>query len=90
MNKPSGNIQNPHEAISDYGWLNEVSGDTGVSTRPVMVQWVEKGGEAFVKDNSGNKARCQVRTSVNGTKFLQTVSDGRWTDNLLSLPKCVY
>ena len=88
VDKPSGNIQNPHEAISTYGWINESTGEYGRSDRYTMVDWVKKGGIAYVKDNLDNKAQCQKRMSINGTEFLQTITDGKWTDNLLSLPLC--
>jgi len=90
VDKPSGNIQNPHEAISTYGWTDESTGESKTTDRLTMVNWVKKGGVAYVKDNFGNKAQCQVRKSVTGTEFLQTVTDGKWTDNLLSLPRCSY
>lgn len=87
-NKPSGDLQNPHEAISDYGWLDP-SGNSDVSLRQVMVDWAKKAGNrAFVKDSYGNKVYCEVRKNSNGTEFLQTFADGKWTDNLLSLPSC--
>ncbi len=89
VDKLSGNLQDPHEAISQYGWVNESNNnETGINSRVSMVEWVEGGGVAYVKDSLGNVAYCQVHTSVNGTKFLQTVTDGRWSDNLLSLRKC--
>lgn len=91
VNKPSGNIHDPHEAISDYGWIDEKDGKTGISTREEIVNWIKnKNGQAYVKDIYGNIAYCYVRKSVNGTEFLQTYTDGKYTDNLLSLPSCSY
>ncbi len=87
VEKPSGNLQNPHEAISLYGWLNEATGETGMTSRQTMVDWLKKGGQTYVKDNFGS-IHCEVQISVNGTEFLQTYRDGRYTDNLLSLPRC--
>ena len=89
VDKPSGNIHNPHEAISNYGWVEDGTGLQDVSTRQNMVDWVKQGGKAYVLDQFGNKAQCYPRTSVNGAEFLQTVTDGKYTDNLLSLPKCI-
>lgn len=88
VDKPSGNIQNPHEAISIYGWTNESTGESNRADRLSMVDWIKKGGVAYVKDYLGNMPVCQVRKSINGTEFLQTVTDDKWTDNLLSLPRC--
>ena len=88
VNKPSGNIQDPHEAISEFGWIDDATGVVKYSTRQQMVDFLKNGGAAYVEDNVGNRAFCNVKTSVNGTEFLQTVTDGKWSDNLLSLPKC--
>lgn len=88
VNKPSGNNQNPHEAISHYGWVNEQTGERKITPRVQMVEWVEQNGSAYVKDVYGNIAHCGVRTSIRGTKYLQTYTDGKYSDNLLSLPAC--
>lgn len=90
INKSGGYHENPHEAISKYGWENETTGEAGKSNRQQMVDFLEnKNGEAYVKDSSGSTAYCYVRTSSNGNKFLQTYSDGQYTNNLLSLSECV-
>jgi hypothetical protein len=88
-NKPSGNIQDPHEAISSLGWINEETGARGTSTRLEIYDFVKnKGGTAYVIDRKGNRALVAARENVHGTKFVQTYADGIWTDNLLSLPSC--
>jgi len=53
-----------------------------------MVAWVEQGNKAYVQDVDGKRVYCYVRSSINGTKFLQTQADGEWKNNLLSLPEC--
>lgn len=88
IEKDSGNHYNPHEAIQAYCWVNEQTSESGKTNRPNMVAWVEKGNKAYVKDALGNIAYCYVRTSSNGNKFLQTYSDGTYTNNLLNLPEC--
>lgn len=90
VDKPSGNLQDPHEAISQYGWTDETTTESKTSTRAQMVEFLRNGGSAYVKDTYGNQAFCNVRVNLNGTEFLQTVTDGKWSDNLLSLPKCTY
>lgn len=89
INKSGGYHENPHEAITHYGWKNESTGKTGKNDRHSMVKWVKEGGVAYVADNLGNKAYCFVNKSRNGTEFLQTQADGRPTNNLLQLPECV-
>ena len=88
INKDSGNHDNPHEAISHYGWINESTKEQGKNDRQSMVDWVKKGNKAYVRDSDGNTAYCEVRKSSRGTEFLQTYADDKYTDNLLSLPEC--
>ncbi|MGH7156608.1 MAG: DUF3892 domain-containing protein [Candidatus Saccharimonadales bacterium] len=87
INKSGGDHDNPHEAVSNYGWIDETDNDSGRSDRATMVVWVEKGNRAYVRDSQG-EVDCKVNVSRAGTKFLQTYADGRWTDNLLSLQEC--
>jgi hypothetical protein len=88
INKDGGNHNNPHEGITHYGWHSYITGNSDKLERADMVTWIEKGNKAYVQDNLGNKAYCTVRESPAGNKFLQTVSDSKYTDNLLSLPEC--
>lgn len=89
INKDEGYHENPNEAISYYGWINESSGKKGKDNRQTMVEWVKKGNKEYVKDSYGNIAYCYVRKSSNGIEFLQTYADEEYTNNLLSLPECV-
>lgn len=89
INKDNGDHYDPHEAVTNYGWSNEETGEQNKCTREVMVDFIEnKNGEAYVVDRYGNKVYCYVRKSVGGVKFLQTYSDNRYTNNLLELPEC--
>lgn len=86
INKDNGNHENPHEAITHFGWYNHANGKRGRSSRTDMVSYVEGGNRAFV--DNGQKAYCIVKTSRNGNKYLQTVADGRESNNLLELSEC--
>ena len=89
IRKDQGNHQNPHEGINDFGWVNEQTRAAGQSTRAQMVQFLEQqGGKAYVKDRLGSVAYISVVTSQWDTKYLRTYANGKWTDNLLSLPEC--
>jgi hypothetical protein len=88
IRKDSGNHQNPHEGITDYQWVNEHTRATGISSRLEMILFFERDrGEAYVKDYLGNIAYIGVQTSAWGTKYLRTYANGKWSDNLLSLPE---
>ena len=89
INKSGGYHADPHHAISDLGWRNEETGNTGKSTRLEVYDWIKtRGGAAYVIDSHGNKASVGTREHSNGTKYLQTHADRVWTDNLLALPEC--
>lgn len=85
--KPSGNLHNSHEAISDFGWIIESTGETGRSTRLELYNWLKiPSNHALVRDGSGDVAWVGTRENSNGTQYLQTYADGIWKDNLLELP----
>ncbi len=89
VSKPSGDNQDPHEAISSLGWVNEDTQAKGISTRLEIYDFIKnKGGQAYVVDRSGNKASVGALENSRGTKYVRTYADGVWTDNLLSLPSC--
>jgi hypothetical protein len=85
IRKPGG-AQNPHEAISHYRWVEDGTNKTSINPRPDVVEWVDSGIRTYVQDVSG-QVNCRANVSQGGTRFLQTYADGRWTDNLLSLPQ---
>ena len=87
IRKAGGDHYDPHEAISHYCWVNENNQKTGITHRPTMVDWVEKGNRAYVSSQEGT-VDCFVNTSAVGTKFLQTNADSRSSNNLLNLPGC--
>ena len=86
INKDSGNHENPYVAISILG----VEGNSGKTryTRIEMYDYVKGGGEAYVLDAKGNKARLIAEISARGNKYVKTVADDVTTDNLLKLPEC--
>ena len=88
INKSGGYHENPHEAISTFGWKEDGSETVQKSDREAMWNWVSVGGTAYVKDSKGNKAYVKAKTNSKGTHYLQTEADGKATDNLLSLPEC--
>ncbi|MEI6490682.1 MAG: DUF3892 domain-containing protein [bacterium] len=87
VDKDNGNHYNPHEAIESLGWIDESTRDKGIATLSAMVDFLEKGGNAYVSDVLGNKAYLKVM-SRNGSKYVQTYSDGKLSDNLLELDEC--
>lgn len=74
-----------HQHIASLRWIEDGASDTKESTRGVLVDWVKEGGQGYVKDSSGNKAWVHVVEA--NSPYIQTHSDGIWTDNLLALPE---
>lgn len=88
-NKAYGFHDDPHEAISELGWVNEDTGESRRSDRLTIYNWLKnENGVAYVMDRLGNKAYLYPRENSRGTRYVQTYADGVWTDNLLSLPEC--
>lgn len=89
IRKASGDHYDPHTAISQLGWVNEETNESGQSTREEIYDWLKRrNGVAYVLDRQGNKAYLYPKVNAEGTAFVQTYADGIWTDNLLALPEC--
>ena len=77
-----------HEHITHLWWTNPADGSTGDHTRAQLVSWIEdKNGKAYVEDRPGDRAEVGVVTPKVGPKYLRTHADGKWTNNLLALPR---
>ena len=73
-----------HEHIAEVKWRNPENGGTGKNSRQEMVDWIDKGGIAKVTDRQNT---VDVRVYQTTPPHIQTVADGKWTDNLLALPR---
>lgn len=74
-----------HEHIASVRWRNPADQQTGQNSRAEMVDWIDnKNGDARVTDG-----RTEVRVGVIHAQppYLRTHADGKWTDNLLALPR---
>jgi hypothetical protein len=74
-----------HEHISNVKWRNPNTGETGQSTREAMVDWINRGGDARVRDAAGHDVRVGVVKA--NSPYIRTYADNVWTDNLLALPR---
>lgn len=88
IKKDGGHHENPHSAISTLGWINEATSESGRSTRLDMYEFVNRGGQAYVKDALGDVAYLIAMISPSGTKYVKTEPDGTKADNLLTLAEC--
>ncbi len=88
IRKAGGHHYDPHEAISHYKWVNEITGNSAIEPRPDMVDWIlNKNGRAYVSSQEGT-VYCEVKKSPSGTLYLQTTTDRQSSNNLLNLPEC--
>lgn len=87
INKDNGDHYDPYLGITHLGWENETTGESGKSTRSAMIEFLENGGNAYVRGVYGTIAWLVVRMR-NGVKYVKTVADGRESNNLLELYEC--
>lgn len=74
-----------NEHISSVRWRNPSDAKTGENTRAQMVDWIDnKAGVAKVQSSPADVAVGVVDATP---KYLRTHANGKWTDNLLSLPR---
>lgn len=91
----SGGFRNrcPHGrwSRSSAHWRGQVvepdGGKTGSSSRAEMVEFIEtNSGDVRVR-NGKLEVKVGVITPKTGAKYIRTYADGKWTDNLLALPR---
>jgi hypothetical protein len=92
IRKDNGNHDNPYEAIEYYRWNQISTGKTGITSRQIVVGWLDSGlhgtpVSAFVQ-RATPRAYCFVNVSARGARFLQTRADATEFNNLLKLPEC--
>jgi hypothetical protein len=75
-----------HEHIVRYKWRDRSDGDTGESDKPTMVAWVDKPSNRAFVGSGTNAAEVGVVRPQGSQPYLRTYADGKWTNNLLSLP----
>lgn len=77
--------QKTHESITAYKWVGREDGETGSSTKPSLVAWVDNNNLAVVRSGA-QQVRVGSAHPAHSPAYLRTYADGTWTDNLLSLP----
>lgn len=75
-----------HEHITDVRWLDSQSGKEGKSTREEMIDRIDGGEQAHVKDEAGHDVEVRVVRPKHADPYIRSFRDGVVTDNLLELP----
>ncbi len=75
--------QSPHEHITHVGSNGQVW------SREQVILWIDGNQHTFYTlDSAGRRADVRVRREVGKLPYIQTVADGYWSNNLLTLPQC--
>ena len=80
-----GGSQKTHESITDYKWVSRDNNNSGVSTKPTLVAWVDNNGIAVVGTGT-QQVRVGSVHPDRSSAYLRTYADKTWTNNLLALP----
>ena len=75
-----------HETITDYKWTNLQDNSTSSSSKATMVDWIDNRGGTAVVGSGPAQVNVGVVHPASGQPFLRTHADGKWSNNLLSLP----
>lgn len=74
-----------HEHITHLRWMNSANAEVGTSTKQAVVEWLRQpGARAFVTDGT---TTVEVGVVEVTPPYVRTYADGRWTNNLLALPR---
>lgn len=73
---------NQHEHITKVKWQDGSA--SNISTTAQMVEWIKAGNKAYVTDGRNT---VEVGVVEARPPHLRTFADGKWTDNLLALPR---
>ena len=77
---------NEHQHIVHFRWV-DASGGVGDDDKRSMVDWIDnKKGLAYVGTGS-YRVPVAVLHPLSGQPFLRTRPDGKWSNNLLTLPR---
>lgn len=76
-----------HQHITDVQWVGDQSGESRISTKKSVVDWIDDGGLAYVGYGASQVVVATVHPDQ-GAAYLRTHADGSWSNNLLELPDC--
>lgn len=79
---------NKRDRNSDHEGITHLGGATWKLTRQQVIDHIESRKWDFYTLVGGKKAWLVVRKTAHGTKYVQTIADGYYSNNLLDLPEC--
>jgi hypothetical protein len=76
-----------HEHIAGVEWVHQPGGAAQQSTREQVVEFIDKNnGDVRVRDGQRDVHVGVVKESVR-MPYIRTHADGKWSNNLLALPR---
>lgn len=78
---------NKRDRNSSYEGITHLGGSEWKWTRADVIASIEAKTNTFYTYVNGNRGNIGVVDGPNG-KYVRTYADGKWNDNLLSLPEC--
>ena len=78
---------NKHPRNSTHEGITHLGGSNWHWTRQAVINSIEAKTNTFFTKVGNNRGDIGVVNGQNG-KYLRTYADGKWNDNLLSLPEC--
>jgi hypothetical protein len=79
---------NPHERIKGIGGFNSNNTRWWLTVDAAIAGISEGKWTFYVENPPGHRVEVVIATTLNGEKYLKTVSDGEHPNNLLYLPEC--
>ena len=75
-----------HESITHYRWVGVENNSTGSNSKAEMVYFLDNQNGQAVVGSGASRVKVGTVHPDHGQPYLRTYADGRWNNNLLSLP----
>lgn len=80
-------VKYANKSTPEHEKVTHLGGDSWTWTRQQVIDSIEARTNTFFTSQAGVRAEVAVVNGANG-KYLRTFANGKWTDNLVSLPPC--
>ncbi|MBG0717567.1 DUF3892 domain-containing protein [Microbacterium sp. 2C] len=81
-----GSTKKTEDEIVKYKWKNVSTGKVGENDKPSLVAWVDDKTNTAYVGSGANRVNVASVHPENTKPYLRTYADGKWTNNLVSLP----